>query len=115
MAEILSKEEFYAELEVAMNETRAFFDTRPDDRPPFEDIELQLDIMRRRTEGDQVPTLEEKRRITLAALATDFLAPGPGPDGANRDRATLVYKSRLTELHFFYVNWPGTPLFDERT
>jgi len=112
MAEIRTKDEFYAELEQATNETRAFFDSRPDDRALFEDIELQLDIMKRRTAGDQVPTLDEKKRITLATLVGEFLAPGPGPDGANRDRATLTFKTRIVELHAYYVNWPGTPLYD---
>jgi hypothetical protein len=113
MAEIRNNQQFSTELAEAMKQTRAFFETRPERVKSLQEIELQLDIMQRRTADGQIPTKEEKGVIIVAGLAHDYFPQGPPPDGANRDREMLTYKSRLNQLNYYYANWPGSEPLDD--
>jgi hypothetical protein len=102
MQEIETHGEFFARLDEAAAETADWLKRLPNDAVLL-DVELQLDIMRRRTADEQVPTTLEKSRITVAGIVRDRFP-------FNRDRTVeeLRYVELLSKLNYYYFCWPGS-------
>jgi hypothetical protein len=104
MEEITNSEEFAERLAEAFGATTDMLVNHANDATLF-DIELQLDIMRRRTSDGQVPTTLEKERITMAGTIRDRF-----PFSKERTVDELRYIELLTKVHYFYVMWHGSDI-----
>ena len=85
-----------------MDELRATYPKR-NKLEILSDIELQLDIMRRRTADGGVPTTLERERITIAGL-TKFHFPV-----AERKPPAHYLMSVMCDLAHAYQNWEEVP------
>ncbi len=104
MEEITTNEEFAQRLEQAFSATSDMLGQHDSDAPLF-DIELQLDIMRRRTSEGQIPTTLEKDRICIAGTIRDRF-----PFNKERTVDELLYIELLTKVHYYYVMWHGSDI-----
>jgi hypothetical protein len=99
MKEIETEDEFHAAIEECLAEMPAIYARHPDKRAILEEIELELDIMRRRSAGGQVPTEAERDRIKIQSETKHHFPPNSLP------MATYFFMQRLCDIAYCYRNW----------
>lgn len=103
MALIETRQEFFAAIEKAMGKFGPLHEVHPDKREVLDDLEMQLDIMRRRTADGQVPTDLERQRITIQ-WQTKFHFPMSNVEEMP-PRDTLMFMQQLRDIAYCYRNW----------
>jgi hypothetical protein len=69
---------------------------------PYENIELQLDAMRRWTADGRTPTEDERQSIDIGLIAVRELEPADTDEDEE-------FITNLHELNFYFENWPDDP------
>lgn len=99
MKEIETEDEFRAAIEECLAAMPKLYARHPDKRAVIEELELELDIMRRRTAEGQVPTEAERDRIKIQ-WETKFHFPL-----ATTPPETYRLMERLRDIAYCYRNW----------
>lgn len=99
MKEIETEDEFRVAIEACLAEMPPLYARHPDKRAILEELELELDIMRRRTADGQVPTEAERDRIKIQWETKHHFPMREVPT------ATYRYMERLRDIAYCYRNW----------
>jgi len=94
-----SREEFAAKLQEMLAEVGRLIAER-EPNPVLDKVELQLDAVRRWTADGQTPTQEQRRWLELGPYSFSRLDP------ENKDPELCAIKPWLSELHWYFYDWP---------